>query len=61
MRSQTAALKFLQSQMTPSDLMAIMTFSNDLKVLEDFTDDRDLLSKTSRASPSGKAATSPAR
>ncbi len=45
MRSQNAALKFLQSQMTPSDLMAIMTFSTDLKVLEDFTDDRDLLAK----------------
>lgn len=45
MRSQGAALKFMQSQMTPSDLMAIMTFSNDLRVVEDFTDDRDLLSK----------------
>jgi VWFA-related protein len=45
MRSQNAALKFMQSQMTPSDLMAIMTFSNDLKVVEDFTDDRDLLAK----------------
>src|SRR5271157_5989486 len=45
MRSQNAALKFMQSQMTPSDLMAIMTFSTDLKVLEDFTDDRDLLAK----------------
>jgi VWFA-related protein len=33
MRSQGAALKFMQSQMTPSDLMAIMTFSNDLKVV----------------------------
>ena len=45
MRSQGAALKFMQSQMTPSDLMAIMTFSNDLRVVEDFTDDRDLLAK----------------
>ncbi len=25
--------------------MAIMTFSSDVKVLEDFTDDRDLLAK----------------
>ena len=31
--------------MTPSDLMAIMTFSSDIKVVEDFTDDRDQLSK----------------
>ena len=31
--------------MTPADLMAIMTFSSDVKVMEDFTDDRDLLEK----------------
>jgi VWFA-related protein len=45
MRAQAAARKFLQTQMTASDLMAIMTFSNDIKVVQDFTDDRDLLSK----------------
>jgi len=45
-RAQTAALKFIKSQMTQSDLMAIMTFSNDLKVMQDFTDDRDLLNDT---------------
>ena len=31
--------------MTPSDLVAIMTFSSDVKVVQDFTDDRDLLTK----------------
>ena len=31
--------------MTASDLMAIMTFSSDVKVVQDFTDDRDLLTK----------------
>jgi VWFA-related protein len=45
-RAQTAALKFIKTQMTPSDLMAIMTFSSDLKVLQDFTDDRDALNST---------------
>ncbi len=45
-RAQTAALKFIKTQMTPSDLMAIMTFSNELKVLQDFTDDRDALNDT---------------
>ena len=45
-RAQTAAQKFLKTQMTPSDLMAVMTFSSDLKVLQDFTDDRDALAKT---------------
>jgi VWFA-related protein len=44
-RAQAAAQKFLKTQMTPSDLMAIMTFSSDLKVLQDFTDDRDALGK----------------
>jgi VWFA-related protein len=44
-RAQDAALKFIKTQMKPSDLMAIMTFSSDLKVLDDFTDDRDELNK----------------
>jgi VWFA-related protein len=44
-RAQDAALKFLRTQITPSDLVAIMTFSSDLNVLEDFTDDRDKLEK----------------
>jgi len=44
-RSQTAAKKFITTQMTPSDLMAIMTFSTELKVPQDFTDDRDALQK----------------
>ncbi|SPE26784.1 conserved exported hypothetical protein [Candidatus Sulfopaludibacter sp. SbA6] len=44
-RAQTHALKFLKTDMTPSDLMAIMTFSSDIKVVEDFTDDRDQLTK----------------
>jgi VWFA-related protein len=45
LRAQDAALKFLRTQITPSDLVAIMTFSNDLNVVEDFTDDRDKLEK----------------
>ena len=45
-RAQTAAQQFLKSSVTKSDLLAIMTFSNELKVLQDFTDDRDQLQKT---------------
>ena len=45
MRAQSAALKFLSTQMTASDLMAIMTFASDIRVVEDFTDDRDLLTQ----------------
>ncbi len=44
-RAQTAAQKFLKTQMTGSDLMAIMALTSDLKVLQDFTDDRDTLSR----------------
>jgi VWFA-related protein len=46
LRAQKAALKFLDSQMTASDMMAVMTFTSDLKVLRDFTSDRDALIKT---------------
>src|SRR3954454_9563379 len=44
-RAQAAAEKFVKTQMTKSDLMAVMTFSSDIKVVEDFTDDRDQLLK----------------
>src|SRR5258708_4068654 len=42
-RAQAAATKFLTEQMTKSDMVSIMTFSNKLTVVENFTDDRDLL------------------
>src|ERR1019366_1543470 len=53
-RAQTAAQKFLKTQMTPSDLMAIMTFSSDLKVLQDFTDDRDALARVVKSLTTGE-------
>jgi VWFA-related protein len=41
LRALSAAQKFVSSQMTPADLMAIMTFSSgSVQVLQDFTDDR---------------------
>jgi len=42
-RAQNAALKFIDQQMTPSDMISIMSFTNKLQVLEDFTNDRDRL------------------
>ena len=42
-RAQEAALNFLNTQMTTSDLVAILTYSNRLRVLQEFTDDRELL------------------
>lgn|ERR1043166_2627473 len=47
-RAQQAAIKFLQSQMTTSDLVSIMTFSTKLRVVEEFTDDRERLITTLR-------------
>jgi VWFA-related protein len=44
-RAQESAIKFIKTQITPSDLVAIMSFSADVKVVEDFTDDRDKLIK----------------
>jgi VWFA-related protein len=43
LRAQYAAVKFIHSQMHPADLMAIMSFSDGVHVLQDFTDDREKL------------------
>jgi VWFA-related protein len=48
-RAQQAALKFLNTQITQADLVAVMTYSTDLNVLQDFTDDRDQLTKVIRS------------
>ncbi|HXK07486.1 MAG TPA: VWA domain-containing protein [Verrucomicrobiae bacterium] len=42
-RAQQAALKFLKTGLTQSDLVAVMTYSTTLSVLQDFTSDRDAL------------------
>ncbi|MGD0200016.1 MAG: VWA domain-containing protein [Bryobacteraceae bacterium] len=47
-RAQTAALRFLDRQMTASDLVAIMSFSTQLRVLQDFTADRQQLTTVIR-------------
>ena len=48
-RSVDAAIKFLSVQMTTSDLVSIMVFGTDLKTVQDFTADRDLLISTLHA------------
>src|SRR5579872_11349 len=47
-RASEAALKFLETQMTKSDLVEIITFGTQLNVVQNFTDDRDLLMDTIR-------------
>jgi VWFA-related protein len=48
MRAEDAAIKFLNSQMTSSDSVSIMTFGTELQTVLDFTSDRDLLIKAIR-------------
>jgi VWFA-related protein len=43
LRAQYAAVKFIHSQMHASDMMALMSFSDGVHVLQDFTDDREKL------------------
>ena len=45
-RAKNAAIKFLNSQMTASDTVSIQIFGSELKTLQDFTSDRDLLIST---------------
>jgi VWFA-related protein len=42
-RAQQAALKFVNTRLTESDMVAVMAYSTTLKVLQDFTGDRDQL------------------
>ncbi|MBZ5583252.1 MAG: VWA domain-containing protein [Acidobacteriia bacterium] len=45
-RAQAGAMKFVKTQMTPSDMVAVMEYGGELKLLSDFTNDRDALLKT---------------
>jgi VWFA-related protein len=45
-RASTAALNYVNKQMVPADLVAVMSLGNSLTVNQDFTADRDLLKKT---------------
>src|SRR5439155_26906290 len=47
-RAVDAAIKFLGTQMTASDMVSIMVFGSALKTVQDFTGDRDLLIFTIR-------------
>ncbi len=41
LRAQEAAIKFVETQMTSNDLVEIMTFNSNIKVVEEFTADRE--------------------
>ncbi len=46
LRAQEAAIKFLETQMTTNDLVEIMTFNSNIKIIEEFTADRERLITT---------------
>jgi VWFA-related protein len=52
-RAQQAALRFLSTRMGQSDLVAVMSYTTSLDVLQDFTGDRDRLIALVRALPIG--------
>src|ERR1039457_1571320 len=54
-RAQQAALKFLAEQMTPSDMVSIMTLGATVQVVQDFTADRDRLTRVIRSFQIGQA------
>ncbi len=54
-RAQKSALDFLDKRLSPSDVVAIMSFSSKLQVLEDFTADRDRLKEVIKGFHIGEA------
>ncbi len=54
-RAHQAALKFIREQMQPEDLVAIMSFGAQLKLEQDFTDDRDALARVIQSFRTGEA------
>lgn len=54
LRAQEAALKFIDAQMTPSDMMAILLNTAAVKVKTDFTSDRDQLKDVINGLPIGE-------
>jgi VWFA-related protein len=45
MRSIKAASAFIQKRLTPADLVAVVTYTSGLRVVQNFTNDREALSK----------------
>ena len=57
LRALESAQNFLKTEMSPADLVAVVTYSSNLKVLQDFTNDRDALSKAIKSIQIGQSST----
>ncbi len=56
-RSLKQAQNFIQKQVTPADLVAIVTYTSDLRIVQDFTNDRAVLSKAIKSIEIGPSST----
>ena len=56
LRAQEAANKFIDTQMTKADMVAVLMYSGTLKVLTNFTDNRDMLRDVIKDLPIGEMA-----
>jgi VWFA-related protein len=56
-RSLKAAQNFIQKQVTPADLVAVVIYSSDLRVIQDFTNDRGVLTKALKSIEIGPSST----
>ncbi len=56
LRALQSAQNFIKTQLTPADLVAVVSYSSDLRVLQDFTNDRDALSKAIESIQIGQSA-----
>ncbi len=56
-RAVKSAQTFIRTQLTPADLVAVVTYSSDLRIVQDFTNDRDALLKAIQGIPVGKSST----
>jgi VWFA-related protein len=56
MRATKAASDFVHQRLTPADLVAVATYSSDLRVVQNFTNDRDELDKAVKSIEVGEAA-----
>jgi VWFA-related protein len=56
-RSLKQAQNFIQKQVTPADLVAIVTYSSDLRIVQNFTNDKAVLSKAIKGIEIGPSST----
>ncbi len=54
LRAQEAALEYLNKQITKDDMVAILLYTSTIKVLTDFTADRDVLTDIVKGLPIGE-------